>query len=178
MNHDSYPADYIREILNTVRVIALVGASPNEVRPSNLVLKYLLGKGYSVLPINPGHGGKTMHGATVYASLKDVPVAIDMVDVFRNSEAAGDVVDEALHLDPLPVVIWMQLGIRNDAAAMRAEARGVKVVMNRCPKMEYAKLSGEYAWVGGTSGVLSSRRQTLHESGKMQSLGLAPPVRR
>jgi uncharacterized protein len=178
MNHDSYAADYIREILRAVRVIALVGASPNEVRPSNMVMKYLLGKGYAVHPINPGHGGKTMHGATVYASLKDVPFAIDMVDVFRNSEAAGEVVDEALRLDPLPFVIWMQLGIRNDAAAMRAEARGVKVVMNRCPKMEYAKLSGEYAWVGGTSGVLSSRRQTLHESGRKQSLGLGPPDRR
>ena len=178
MNHDSYATDYIRDILRTVRVIAVVGASPNEVRPSNLVIKYLLGKGYDVRPINPGHAGSTMHGATIYRSLKDVPGPIDMVDIFRNSEAAGAVVDEALALEPLPAVIWMQLGVRNDAAAARAEARGVKVVMNRCSKMEYGKLSGEYAWVGGRSGVISSRRQRLHESGRKQSLGLGPADRR
>ena len=97
-----------------------------------------------------------------------------MVDIFRNSEAAGGVTNEALALDPLPRVIWMQLGVRNDEAAARAEARCIKVVMNRCPKMEYGKHSGEWAWVGGNSGLIGSRRQTLHESGKVQSLGLGP----
>ena len=177
MDHDSYAADHIRDILISVRTIALVGASANTVRPSFFVLKYLLDKGYQVFPVNPGMAGKDILGRPVYGSLKDVPVAIDMVDIFRSSEAAGPIVDEALALDPLPGVIWMQLTVRNDAAAARAEAKGVKVVMNRCPKMEYGKLSGEWGWVGGNSGVLSSRRQKLHASGKMQSLGLAPSKR-
>jgi hypothetical protein len=97
-----------------------------------------------------------------------------MVDIFRNSEAAGPITDEALSLSPRPKVIWMQLSVRNDDAASRAEAEGVQVVMDRCPKMEYGKLSGEWAWVGGNSGVISSRKQSLHESGKLQSLGLGP----
>lgn len=172
MNHDSYGEEYIRTILGTVRVIALVGVSLSEVRASNIVMKYLLGKGYDVYPVSPVLKGMTIHGREVFASLKEVPVAIDMVDIFRNSQAAATVVEEALTLNPLPRVIWMQLSVRNDGAAERAEAKGIKVVMNRCPKMEYAKLSGEYAWVGGTSGILSSRRQRLHESGKIQSLGI------
>ncbi len=174
MNHDNYPADYILGILKSVRTIALVGASSNPVRPSNLVMRYLLGKGYEVIPVNPGLAGQELLGQTVYATLKDIPSPVDMVDIFRNSEAAGTITGEALALDPLPRVIWMQLGIRNDEAAARAEALGVKVVMNRCPKMEYGKHSGEWAWVGGNSGLISSRRQSLHASGKMQSLGLGP----
>jgi uncharacterized protein len=172
MKHDSYPADYIRGILQSVKVIAMVGASANEVRPSNLVMKYLQSKGYEVIPVNPGLAGQTLLGQMVYASLRDIPKPIDMVDIFRNSDAAGPIVDEALTLDPKPSVIWMQLTVRNDEAALRAEAAGLKVVMNRCPKMEYGKLSGEWAWVGGNSGIISSRRQHMHESGKMQSLGL------
>ena len=100
--------------------------------------------------------------------------SVDMVDVFRNSEAAGPITDEALALATPPKVIWMQLSVRNDQAAARAEAQGLRVVMNRCPKMEYGKLSGEWAWVGGDSGILSSKKQAMHESGKMQSLGLGP----
>jgi uncharacterized protein len=173
MNHDSYPADYIRDILRSMRVIALVGASDNIVRPSYFVLKYLLDKGYKVIPVNPGLAGKDILEQRVYASLADIPETIDMVDIFRNSRAAGKIVDEALALPQTPKVIWMQLGVRNDEAAQRAEALGVKVVMNRCPKMEYGKLSGEWAWVGGNSGLISSRRQRLHASGKMQSLGIA-----
>jgi hypothetical protein len=173
MNHESYdPAD-IREILKSVKTIAIVGASSNDVRPSYFVMKYLLDKGYDVIPINPGLAGKEILGQPVYASLADVPKPIDMVDIFRNSEAACGITDEALALDPLPKVIWMQLSVRNDEAAARAEARGLRVVMNRCPKMEYGKLSGEWAWVGGNSGIVSSRKQTLHASGKMQSLGIA-----
>lgn len=174
MNHDSYSPDYIREILQSVKTIALVGASNNEVRPSFFVMKYLIDKGYEVIPVNPGLAGQQILGQTVHASLKDIPKPVDMVDVFRNSEAAGPITDEALGLPHRPKVIWMQLSVRNDAAAARAEAAGVKVVMNRCPKMEYGKLSGEWAWVGGASGIISSRKQALHESGKMQSLGLGP----
>jgi uncharacterized protein len=170
MNHDSYSPDYIRGILRDVKSIALVGASANNVRPSYLVMKYLLDKGYTVFPINPGLAGQELLGQKVYASLKDVPVPIDMVDIFRNSEAAGEITDEALALPTLPKVIWMQLSVRNDQAASRAEAQGVQVVMNRCPKMEYGKLSGEWAWVGGNAGIISSKRQSLHES--LQSLGL------
>jgi len=172
MNHDTYSPDYIRDILREVKTIALVGASGNDVRPSYFVLKYLLDKGYDVTPVNPGLGGQEVVGRKVYADLKDIPYPLDMVDIFRNAEAAAQIVEDALRLTPLPKVIWMQLGVRNDAAAARAEAAGIKVVMNRCPKMEYGKLSGEWAWVGGNSGLISSRRQRLHESGKVQSLGL------
>ncbi|CAN5514979.1 CoA-binding protein [soil metagenome] len=172
MNHDDYPANYTRDILRAVKTIAIVGASNNDVRPSYFVMKYLLDKGYEVVPINPGLAGKTILGQTVYASLKDIPRPVDMVDIFRNSEAAAAITDEALGLARKPKVIWMQLTIRNDAAAARAEAQGLQVVMNRCPKMEYGKHSGEWAWVGGNSGLLSSKRQTLHPSGRVQSLGI------
>ncbi|WP_421694312.1 CoA-binding protein [Aestuariivirga sp.] len=172
MNHDSYSPDYIRGILQSVKTIALVGASNNPVRPSYFVMKYLLDKGYELIPVNPGLAGQDILGQRVYAALKDIPKPVDMVDIFRNSEAAGPITDEALAMTPMPKVIWMQLSVRNDEAAAKAEAQGLQVVMNRCPKMEYGKLSGEWAWVGGDSGIISSRRQSLHESGKMQSLGL------
>jgi predicted CoA-binding protein len=174
MNHDSYTPAYIRGILQDVKSIAIVGASANEVRPSYIVMKYLLGKGYDVVPVNPGLAGQELLGQTVAGSLRDIGRAVDMVEIFRNSEAAGGIVDEALHLNPLPSVIWMQLGVRNDEAAARAEAAGLRVVMNRCPKMEYGKLSGEWGWIGGDAGLISSKRQQLHESGRMQSLGLGP----
>jgi predicted CoA-binding protein len=174
MNHDSYTPDYIRDILRSVKSIALVGASSNPVRPSYIVMQYLLDKGYKVVPVNPGLAGQTLLGQTVYATLSEIPGPVDMVDIFRNAEAAAAITDEALALDPRPKVIWMQLSVRNHAAAARAEAAGLQVVMNRCPKMEYGKLSGEWAWVGGNSGMISSRKQVLHESGKVQSLGLGP----
>ncbi len=134
--------------------------------------KYLIDKGYRVFPLNPGMAGKEICGRKVYASLNDVPEAIDMVDIFRNSAVAASFVDQALTLEPVPKVIWMQLTVRHDEAAARAEAAGVRVVMNRCPKIEYGKLSGEWGWVGGNSGVISSKKQSLHGSGKMQSLGI------
>jgi predicted CoA-binding protein len=137
-------------------------------------MKYLIDKGYQVFPVNPALAGQTILGQAVFGQLKDIPDPLDMVDIFRNSEAAGEVIDEALSLQIKPKVIWMQLSVRNDAAAARAEQAGLLVVMNRCPKMEYGKLSGEWAWVGGNSGLISSRRQTLHESGRLQSLGLGP----
>ena len=173
MNHDGYSETYIRAILEEVRSVALVGASANPVRPSYFVLKYLIDKGYMAFPVNPGQAGKEILGRPVYASLKDIPEPVDMVDVFRSSDAAAGIVEEALALEPSPKVIWMQLGIRNDAAAAVAEDAGIRVVMNRCPKIEYGKLSGEWGWVGGYSGALSSQRQRLHSSGKMQSLGIA-----
>jgi uncharacterized protein len=172
LNHDDYSSEYIADILRTVKTIALVGASNNEVRPSYLVMKYLISKGYIVIPVNPGLAGNTLLDQKVYASLKDIPVAVDMVDIFRNSEAAGPIVDEALLLSHLPKVIWMQLTVRNDDAARKAEAAGLKVVMNRCPKMEYGKTSGEWNWVGGNSGQISSKRPVLHASGRFQSLGI------
>lgn len=173
MTHDRYSDDYIRAILSEVKSIALVGASDNPARPSFFVLKYMLERGYRVYPINPGKAGGKMVGAPVFARLSDVPEPIDMIDIFRNSDAAGAVVDEALALVPLPKVIWMQLTVRNDAAAARAEARGVKVVMNRCPKIEYGRLSGEIGWAGVNSGVLSSRRPKMLGKG-MQKWGLDP----
>jgi predicted CoA-binding protein len=158
VNHDSYSDDYIRDILTGVKTIAMVGASANAARPSYLVLKYLSERGFTMLPINPGLAGQAIHGLPVYASLADVPQPIDMVDVFRRSDAASAVVDAALALVPPPKVIWMQLGVRDDAAAARAEARGVKVVMNRCPKIEYGRLSGEIGWTGVNSRILSAKK--------------------
>jgi uncharacterized protein len=174
MNHDNYSPDYIRSVLQDVKSVALVGASANTVRPSYFVMKYMMEKGYVVYPVNPGLAGQDLLGQKVYASLADVPVSIDMVDIFRNSEAALEVTKEALALTSKPKVIWMQLSVRNDEAAALAEAAGLRVVMNRCPKMEYGILSGEWGWVGGNSGVISSKRQSLHESGRLQSLGLGP----
>jgi predicted CoA-binding protein len=173
MNHDSYPDAYIRAILGEVKTIAMVGASANQARPSYFVLKYLAGRGYSMLPVNPGLAGGTIAGIKVYGSLAEAPGPIDMVDIFRNSEAAGAVVDEALTLVPLPKVIWMQLSVRNDSAAARAEAWGVKVVMNRCPKIEYGRLSGEIGWTGVNSRVISAKKPVLAGVG-FQRLTIAP----
>ncbi|RWO07273.1 MAG: CoA-binding protein [Mesorhizobium sp.] len=170
MNHDAYDNAYIAGILNSVKTIAMVGASANDVRPSYFVLKYLLGKGFSVFPINPGQAGKEILGRMTYARLADVPEPIDMVDVFRGSAAVPGVVDEVLRLDPLPNVIWMQLGVRHDEAAARAEAAGIRVVMNRCPKIEYGKLSGEIGWTGVNSGVLSSKKPLMRPG--FQSFGV------
>jgi len=158
VNHDSYSDDYIRDILTSVKTIAMVGASANAARPSYFVLKYLAERGFTMLPINPGLAGQTIHGLPVYASLADVPQPIDMVDVFRRSDAAGEVVDAALALPAPSKVIWMQLGVRDDTAAARAEARGLKVVMNRCPKIEYGRLSGEIGWTGVNSRILSAKK--------------------
>ncbi|MER8866036.1 CoA-binding protein [Mesorhizobium sp. M0751] len=170
MNHDAYDNAYIAGILNSVKTIAMVGASANDVRPSYFVLKYLLGKGFSVFPINPGQAGKEILGQMTYARVADVPRPVDMIDVFRASSAVPGIVDEVLRLDPLPKVIWMQLGIRHDEAAARAETAGIKVVMNRCPKIEYGKLSGEIGWTGVNSGVLSSKKPLMRPG--FQSFGV------
>ncbi len=170
MNHDSYDNSYISGILNGVRTIAIVGASANDVRPSFFVTKYMIDKGYEVYPVNPGHAGKEILGRMTYASLSDIPVPIDMVDIFRASAAVPPIVDEALALDPLPKVIWMQLTVRHDEAAAKAEAAGVKVVMNRCPKIEYARLSGEIGWNGVNSRVISSKKPVMRQG--FQSFGI------
>ena len=156
MDHDHYPDDYIPEILRTVKTIAMVGASPNWNRPSFFVMKYLQAKGYRVIPVNPRAVGETILGEQVYVELKDVPEKIDMVDVFRTSEAAPGIVDDAIKINAK--VVWMQLGVRHDAAAARAEEAGLKVVMNRCPKIEFGRHSGELSWGGFDSGIITSRR--------------------
>lgn len=170
MNHDSYDNAYISGILKSVKTIAVVGASANDVRPSFFVMKYMLDKGYSVVPVNPGQAGKPILGQMTYARLSDIPEPIDMVDVFRASDAVPGIVDETLSLGPLPKVIWMQLTVRHDEAAARAEAAGLKVVMNRCPKIEYARLSGEIGWNGVNSGMISSRKPVMRSG--FQSYGL------
>jgi predicted CoA-binding protein len=161
MNHDSYPDSYIRGILNTVKSIAMVGISPKGNRPSYFAFKYLLERGYRMIPVNPGQAGKDILGQRVYARLADVPEPVDMVDVFRASQHAPAVVADALAMQPRPAVIWMQLGVRSDEAAAAAEAAGVKVVMDRCPKIEYGRLSSEIGWIGVNSRTLSSKRAPL-----------------
>ena len=163
MNHDDYSEAYIRDILTSCKVFAIVGASANQVRPSYFVQKYLLAKGYEVIPVNPGQAGKTIAGQRVYATLADIPQPIDVVDIFRNSEAALAITREAIAIGAK--VVWMQLGVRNDEAAELAEAAGLKVVMNRCPKIEYGRLSGEIGWAGVHTRTLSSRRALLGPSG-------------
>ena len=173
MNHDAYSDSYIRGILNTVKTIAMVGISPKENRPSYFAFKYLLERGYRMIPINPGQAGKTILGQKVYAKLSDISDPIDMVDVFRGSEHVLPIVQEAVALKPKPQVIWMQLMVRNDDAAKLAEDAGVKVVMNRCPKIEYGRLSSEISWMGVNSRTLSSRRPQNLGSG-VQRMRLGP----
>ena len=169
MNHDTYPDSYIRGVLNTVKTIAMVGASERENRPSYFAFKYLLERGYKMIPVNPGHSGETMLGQKIYARLSDIREPIDMVDIFRASQYALPIVQEALSLKPRPQVIWMQLGIRNDEAAALAEANGMKVVMNRCPKIEYGRLSSEIAWIGVNTRTLSSKKAPV---GGLQRMSL------
>jgi predicted CoA-binding protein len=171
MNHDGYPDSYIRGILNTVKSIAMVGISPKENRPSYFAFKYLLERGYHMIPVNPGQAGKDILGQKVYANLTEIPEPIDMVDIFRASQFVMPVVEEALKLSPKPQVIWMQLSVRNAEAAEAAEAAGIKVVMDRCPKIEYGRLSSEISWMGINSRTLSSKRAQNYGGG-FQRMGL------
>jgi len=171
MNHDTYSDAYIQDILTSVKTIAMVGASAKRNRPSYFVLQYLLSKGFDVIPVNPGQAGKEICGVMTYASLAEIPRPVDMVDIFRNSEAAHGVTLEALKLSPLPKVIWMQLTVRNEEAAEIAEAQGVKMIMNRCPKIEYARLAREIGWAGVSSGIISSKKPKLRNN--FQQYGLA-----
>jgi uncharacterized protein len=170
MNHDSYSDGYIRGILNTVKTIAMVGASVNEIRPSYFAFKYLLERGFHMIPVNPGHAGRDLLGQRIYARLTDIPERVDMVDIFRTAQYALGTVQEALALKPPPQVVWMQLGIRNDEAAALAEANGLKVVMNRCPKIEYGRLSSEIAWMGVNTRTISSKKAAT--TGGIQRLSL------
>ena len=165
MNHDSYPDSYIRGILNTVKTIAMVGASEKENRPSYFAFKYLLERGYRMIPVNPGHAGQTMLGQRIYARLADISEPIDMVDIFRGPRYAPAIVEEILALKPRPRAIWMQLGVRNDEAAALAEANGLKVVMNRCPKIEYGRLSGEIGWYGVNRRTIDNRKPHAFNKG-------------
>ena len=148
LSHLSYSDEYIRTILKEVRTIALIGASPKAERPSNQVLTYMLEKGYEVIPVNPGLAGQKITGQTVFESLSEPPQPIDMVDIFRNSEAVPALVEEALNLPQKPKVIWMQIGVEHQEAASHAEAKGIKVIMNRCPKIEYERLGLELVRCG------------------------------
>jgi uncharacterized protein len=170
MNHNSYPDTYIRGILNTVKSIAMVGASEKQNRPSYFAFKYLLERGYNMIPVNPGHAGQSMLGRPFYARLADVPEPIDMVDIFRASAQALPVVRDALALKPRPQVIWMQLGVSGEEACALAEAEGLKVVMNRCPKIEYGRLSSEIAWMGVNTRTITSKKATI--TGGIQRLSL------
>jgi predicted CoA-binding protein len=165
MDHDNYDDTYIRGILNTVKMIAMVGVSANTSRPSYFAFKYLLERGYRMIAVNPGLMREDLLGQKVYAQLADIPEPIDMVDIFRASRYAGAIVEEALALTPRPRVIWMQLGIRDDAAAKLAEANGLKVVMNRCPKIEYGRLSSEIAWMGVNTRTLTAKKARLFGRG-------------
>lgn len=156
MDHDDYPDDYIKGILDDTRIIAMVGASANQSRPSYFAMKYMLRKGYTVIPVNPGQAGKSILGQAVVATLDDIPGKIDMVDCFRGSDAIPQIAQDAIRLGAQ--VLWMQLGVRNEGAAKTAEDAGLKVVMNRCPKIEYGRLSGELGWMGVNTGVISSKR--------------------
>lgn len=152
-----YSDGHLKEILTNTRVIAVVGVSMNPVRPSYFVARYLTLKGFRVVPVNPMSAGKTLFGQEVLASLSDCPKDVDMVDIFRRSELVGPIVDEAIDAFPNLRTIWMQIGVENDEAALKAEAHGLNVVMNRCPKIEYQRLFGELRMGGFATGVVSSK---------------------
>lgn len=162
-----YTDEFIAGILGQAETIAMVGASGASNRPSYFAMKYLIGKNYRVFPVNPGLAGGEILGVPVYSSLADLPGGIDIVDIFRSSAAALEVTREAIRLkDRLALkVVWMQLGVVNAEAATAAEAAGLKVVMNRCPKIEYGRLSGEIGWAGVNAGAISSRPPLLGRRG-------------
>ena len=159
----SYRNQDIMKILRETSTIAMVGASSRWTRPSYFAMKYLQDKGYKVIPINPREAGGELLGETVYASLAEAPGPFQMVDIFRNSEAAGEIVDEAITLagEKGIEVIWMQLGVRNDEAAERAAAAGLTVIMDRCPKIEWGRLNTELSWGGFNSRVITAKRRKV-----------------
>lgn len=163
-HHDDYSDDHIRGVLGRVKTIAIVGASADPVKASFFVLKYLRDKGYRVIPVNPRLAGQTILGEPVHASLKDLPEPPDMVDVFRNATAAAGVTEEAIAVGAK--VVWMQLGVRNDEAAAKAEAAGLTVIMNRCPKIEVQRLFHEIGRIGVNSNILTSRKTAPAKSFK------------
>jgi uncharacterized protein len=152
-----YSDDHLKKVLSQAKRVAVVGVSPNPVRPSYFVARYLSLKGYQVVPVNPGHAGKMLFGSTVVANLSDIQGNVDMVDIFRRSEAVPQIVDEALDLFPNLKTVWMQIGVEHSGAAKLAEARGVTVIQNRCPKIEYQRLFGELRMGGFNTGIVSSK---------------------
>ena len=163
LEDDTHITDDLLAILRDTRTIAMVGASPKWNRPSYFAMKYLQEKGYRVIPVNPGQAGKEILGERVYASLAEIPDSFEMVDIFRNSEAAGPVTDEAIAVakDKGIKVIWMQLGVINHEAAERARAAGLTVVMDRCPKIEFGRLNAELSWGGFNSRIISAKRRKV-----------------
>lgn len=155
----NYTDDYLRQILGEVKTIAMVGASTNWNRPSYFAMKYLQRKGIRVIPVNPGSAGEDLLGERIIDSLEAIEADVDMVDVFRRSSEAGAITDQAIAIGAK--VIWMQIGVRDDKAAERAKAAGLKVVMDRCPKIELSRLNGELSWLGFNSGLISSKRRRL-----------------
>ena len=153
----NYSDDFLRKVLKRTKTVAVVGVSLNPVRPSYYVARYLSLKGFTVIPVNPGHAGKRLFGAEVKAALSEIGAKVDMVDIFRRSEAVPPIVDDALELFPDLKTIWMQIGVEHADAAAKAEARGVDVVMNRCPKIEYQRLFGELRMGGFNTGIISSK---------------------
>ena len=166
MRELDYADDYLAAILESTKTIAMVGASPNWVRPSHFAMKYLQTKGFRIIPVNPVAAGTEFLGETVYADLASVPDSFQMVDIFRNSEAAAAVTDEAINIaaDKGIDIVWMQLGVQNDEAGDKAEKAGLKVVMNRCPKIEFGRLYGELSWCGVNSRIISARRPRVRAS--------------
>jgi uncharacterized protein len=163
----TYSDTLIKTILRAVKTIAMVGASGNEIRPSYFAMMYLLNKGYKIIPVNPGMAGKTILGQTVYASLKDVPAPVDMVDIFREAKYAPEIVGEAVaEKDRLGLnYVWMQLGVVSEEAAKLAEDAGLTVVMDRCPKIEHGRFSGELGWMGINRKVIDNRKPLLFGKG-------------
>ncbi|MCE8547017.1 CoA-binding protein [Ruegeria pomeroyi] len=152
-----YSDDHLKQILKRTKVIAVVGVSMNPVRPSYYVARYLGLKGYRVIPVNPGHAGQRLFGETVRAGLSEISEPVDMVDIFRRSEAVPPIVEEALEVFPGLKTIWMQIGVEHAEAAAQAEARGIDVIQNRCPKIEYQRLFGELRMGGFATGIISSK---------------------
>ena len=168
----NYPDTLIKSILRSVKTIAMVGASGNEIRPSYFAMMYLLNKGYKIIPVNPGAAGKEILGQKVYASLKDVPAPVDMVDIFREAKYAPEIVREALsEKDRLGFkYVWMQLGVVSEEAAKLAEDAGLTVIMDRCPKIEHGRFSGELGWIGVNRGIIDNRRsQTFSHGGSLRN---------
>jgi len=154
---ETYSDAELRKVLGAVKTVAIVGISTNPARPSYFVGRYLGLKGYTVIPINPGHAGKTLFGKTIIDDLENVSQSVDMIDIFRKSEAVPEIVDQALEKFQNLKCIWMQIGVQHEVAAAKARARGVTVIMNRCPKIEYQRLFGELRMGGFNTGIISSK---------------------
>ncbi len=159
IDRESYSDEYLLDILRNDRVVAMVGASPHWNRPSYFAMKYLQIKGYRVIPVNPAVAGQEILGEKVYAGLREIPVKVDIVDIFRRSDAVPPIVEDAIAIGAK--VVWMQLGVRHAEAAAKAERAGLKVVMNRCMKIEFGRLSGELSWSGINSGIITSKRRKV-----------------